>query len=166
MRFYIKQKVFSFRDKFRVTDESQKELYTLEGKFLSIQNKLQLLNMNGSQVLNAKKKLFRLFATYEIFTPHGELVAEVKRKFSIRPKFQVTVGHEELTVDGSLFAHSFGIFKDGQEEASIQKKIISWGDTYEINVSNEQNTELYLFMVIIIDQVIHEQKKKTNGINF
>ena len=66
MRFYIKQKVFSFKDKFRIMDESQKELYTVEGKFISIQNKLQLLNMNGSQVLNAKKKLFRIFHMIEI----------------------------------------------------------------------------------------------------
>jgi len=146
-------------------DESQKELYTVEGKFISIQNKLQLLNMNGSQVLNAKKKLFRIFATYEIFTPHGDLLAEIKRKFSLRPKFEVNVQGEQLMVEGSLFAHSFGVMRNGQEAASIQKKVISWGDTYEINVNDDLNSELYLFMVIIIDQVIHEQKKG-NGSNF
>lgn len=165
MRFYIKQKVFSFKDKFRIMDDAQKELYTVEGKFLSIQNKLQLLNVNGSQVLNAKKKLFRLFATYEIFTPHGDLLAEIKRKFSFRPKFEVNVQGEQLMVEGSLFAHSFGVMKDGREAATIQKKVISWGDTYEIFVDDDLNPELYLFIVIIIDQVIHEQKK-SRGTNF
>lgn len=165
MKFYIKQKILSFRDKFRIMDESQKEVYTVEGKFFSIQNKLELLNANGSQVLNAKKKLFRFFATYEIFTPHGELTAVVKRKLSIRPKFELEVQGEVLTVEGSLFAHSFGIIKDGQEVASIHKKVISWGDTYEIDIDSNINIELYLFMVIIIDQVIHE-KKKNNGTNF
>jgi uncharacterized protein YxjI len=41
---------------------------------------------------------------------------------------------------------------------SISKKIISWGDTYEIDVVDENNLELLLFMVIIIDQVVHENK--------
>ena len=61
MKFYIKQKVFSLRDSFSIMDESQNELYSVKGKFISIQNKLELLNMNGSQVLNSKKKLFKIF---------------------------------------------------------------------------------------------------------
>ena len=45
---------------------------------------------------------------------------------------------------------------------SKQKKVISWGDTYEINILDELNTELYLFIVIIIDQIIHEQRNKSD----
>ncbi len=162
MRFYIKQKVFSLRDKFRIMDESQRELYAVEGKFFSISNKLQLLNMNGSQVLNANKKIFSIMAKYFINDPHGELLAEVSRKFSIRPKFIVKVQDEELQVEGSLFAHSFGVFRNGNEVASISKKLISWGDTYEINIQDELNVELYLFIVIIIDQIIHEAENRRN----
>ncbi len=162
MKFYVKQKVFSLRDRFRIMDETQKELYSVEGKFMSIQNKLQLLNMDGSQVLNAKKKMFKLFPRYDIFTQHNEHLAAVQKKFAIRPKFAVYVGNEELQVEGSFFGHSFGVLRNGQEVASIQKKIISWGDTYEINVLDELNTELYLFIVIIIDQIIHEQKSNNN----
>jgi uncharacterized protein YxjI len=160
MRFYIKQKVFSIRDKFRIMDETQRELYTVEGKFFSIQNKLELLNMNGSQVLNASKKVFTLMPKYSIFTPHGDLLAQVHRKFALRPKFIVYVNNEELEVEGSFFGHSFGVMRNGQEVASISKKVISWGDTYEINIADELNTELYLFIVIIIDQIIHEQENK------
>ena len=163
MKYYIKQKVFSLRDKFRIMDETQKELYSVEGKFISIQNKLQLLHMNGSQALNAQKKLFKIMSRYDIFTPHNDHLATVQRKFSFRPKFLVTVGNEELQVEGSFFAHSFGIFRDGQEVASIEKKYISWGDTYEIDIQDDLNKELYLFIVIIIDQIIHEAETKRNN---
>ena len=44
-------------------------------------------------------------------------------------------------VEGSLFAHSFGVMRNGQEAASIQKKVISWGDTYEINVNDDLTFE-------------------------
>ncbi len=163
MRFYIKQKVFSFRDKFKVTDETQKELYQVQGKMISIQNKLALQNMDGSTVLHAKKKLFRVFPQYSIFTPHDEEVAVVRKKFALRPTFSVEVGHQELRVEGSFFGHSFGVFNDTGEIASIQKKVISWGDTYEIDIHDENNLELYLFIVIIIDQIIHESKSKIDN---
>lgn len=163
MRFYIKQKVFSLKDKFKVLDETGRELYAVEGKFLSISNKLQLTNMNGSEVLHAQKKLFRMFPSYEIFDPHNNLLATVQKKFSLRPRFVVSVGGEELQVEGSFFGHSFGVVRNGSEVASIQKKIISWGDTYEINILDELNVELYLFIVIIIDQVIHEQKQNSSN---
>lgn len=158
MKFYVKQKVFSFRDKFKVTDEFQKELYQVAGKFISISNKLELQNLDGSVVLHAKKQVFSFMPKYFIYTPHNEEVAVIQRKFAFKPKFDIRAGNKELTVDGSLFGHSFQIYDEEQVVASIQKKIISWGDTYEIEVVSDQNLELYLFIVIIIDQVIHEQK--------
>jgi|LGOV01.1.fsa_nt_gb uncharacterized protein YxjI len=165
MKYYVKQKVFSLRDKFKVLDESQNELYQVAGKFMSIQNKLELLNMDGSQVLNSKKQILSILPKYFIHTPHGDQVAEIARKFAFKPKFIVQVGHEELKVEGSILGHSFVIFNGDREVASIQKKIISWGDTYEINIEDETNKELYLFIVIIIDQVIHESKNHSRGFN-
>ncbi len=140
-------------------DQNQKEIYQVEGKMFSISNKLNLLNMDGSQVLNSKKRLLSILPKYELFSNHGDLVAEIQRKFSFKPNFEVTIGDKLLKVQGSLFAHSFGIFDDDREIASIEKKVISWGDTYEIEINEEMNIELYLFIVIIIDQVIHERKR-------
>lgn len=163
MRFYIKQKVFSFRDKFRIMDEQQNELYQVGGKFFSIQNKLELLNMDGSTVLHAQKKVFAILPKYTIFDPHNQEVAIVQRKFAFKPKFEVTVGHKQLTVDGSFWGHSFGVHDGELEVASISKKVISWGDTYEIEIHDDRDKELYLFIVIIIDQVLHEQKNRHNN---
>lgn len=161
MKYYVKQKVFTLKDKFFIKDFDQNEVYEVQGKFLSISNKLKLLRTDGSEVLNSKKKLFRLFPKYEIFTPEGDVLATIQRKFGLRPKFNVEMGHVELKVEGSFFAHSFGILKDERTIASIEKKVFSFGDSYEIDIEDETNLELLLFIVIIIDQVIHESKKKS-----
>lgn len=163
MKYYVKQKVFSLKDKFNIKDFDQNDIYEVQGKYMSISNKLQLLNMDGTEVLNTKKKLFRVFPVYEIFTPEGDLLATIQKKFGIRPKFDVVMGNLELKVDGSLFAHSFGIEKEGTQVASIEKKIFSFGDSYEIDIEDETNKELLLFIVIIIDQVIHEAQKKRHN---
>ena len=64
MKYYVKQKVFSLKDKFFIKDFDQNDVYKVEGKFMSISNKLQLLDMNDEEVLNTKKKLFKLFPLY------------------------------------------------------------------------------------------------------
>ncbi len=163
MKYYVKQKVFTLKDKFFIKDFDQNDVYEVQGKFMSISNKLQLLRTDGTEVLNTKKKLFRIFPFYEIFTPEGDVLATVQKKFSFKPKFDVVVGEMELKVDGSFFAHSFGILKDDKTIASIEKKVFSFGDSYEIDIEDESQLELLLFIVIIIDQVIHESQKKRNN---
>lgn len=164
MKYYIKQKVFSLRDKFAIKDYSQNDVFQVQGKFMSISNKLELLNMDGSQVLNSKKQLFRFLPLYNVYSNHDEHLATIKKKFSFKPKFEVTVGNEEYEVEGSIFAHSFFIKHNDREVASISKKVFSFGDSYEIDITEETQKELFLFIVIIIDQVIHEGQK--NKIHF
>ncbi len=161
MKYYVKQKVFSFKDKFTIKDYSQNDVYQVEGKFMSLTNKLQLLNMDGSQALNAKKQLFKLFPVYHVYSNHDEELAVIKKRFAFKPRFDVYVGEEEYQVEGTLFAHSFVIRKDDMDVASIEKKVFSFGDSYEIDILDETRKELLLFIVIIIDQVIHESQKKS-----
>lgn len=163
MKYYIKQKVFTLRDNFSIKDYSQNDVFQVQGKFMSLTNKLELLNMNGSQVLHSKKQLFRLLPVYNIYSNHDEELAVIKKKFSFKPKFEVTMIGQDYTVEGSFFAHNFGIIKDEREVATITKKVFSFGDSYEIDILDETHKELLLFVVIIIDQVIHEgQKGKSN----
>jgi uncharacterized protein YxjI len=159
MKFYIKQKVFTFKDKFTVMDEQQNIKYEVKGKFMSIKNKLELTNQSGEILLRSERKVLSFMPTYFIFDSKNQEIAMVKRIFGFKPKFNLRILHNDYYVDGSLFGHSFGIYDSHNNlVTSISKKIISWGDTYEIDVVDENNLELLLFMVIIIDQVVHENK--------
>lgn len=158
MKFYIKQKVFTFKDQFNIMDESQNLLYQVKGKFMSITNKLEFLDKNGEVLLRSNRKVFTLLPKYYFYDQKNEEVATMKRIFGFTPKFYLSLLRKELTVDGNFFAHSFSISDHGQVIASIKKKVISWGDTYEIEIFENENVELYLFVVIVLDQVIHENK--------
>lgn len=161
MKFYIKQKVFSFKDKFRIMDESQNVLYEIKGKFISLKNKLELTNQNGEVLLRSERKVLTFLPKYFLYDRQNQEIAEIKRLFSLRPKFDLNIPNKNYYVDGSFFGHSFGIYDDKRNLiASISKKIISWGDTYEIDILDEENPELFLFVVIIIDQVVHEKRNR------
>lgn len=161
MKFYIKQKVFTFKDKFTVMDERQNIKYEVRGKFMSMKNKLELTDQNGDTLLRSERKVFSFLPTYYVYDSRNQDIAMVKRVFGIKPKFNLRILHDDYYVDGSLFGHNFGIYDNHQNlVASISKKIISWGDTYEIDIVDENNIELLLFLVIIIDQVVHEKKHR------
>lgn len=160
MKYYVKQKVFSLKDKFYIKDESQNDKYMVQGKMFSLTNQLDLMNLNEEVLLTANKRMFQFFPKYAIVDSRGEQQAVVKRLFGLRPKFNVFIGNETLEVQGSFFAHSFTIIRNGINIASIIKKVMAFGDAYEIEIDEPNNEMLYLFIVIIIDQTIHENKKR------
>lgn len=161
MKYYLKQKKFSFKDKFTVKDEAGNDLFQVQGKVFSMKNKIDLMNMDGSTVLSAEKKMWAFMSTYFIFSSHNEQIAVVKRKFGFKPNFSVQMGNEELTVSGSIFGHQF-VIKNGEKEiVRISKKLISWGDAYEVDIVEDHNKELLLFVVIVIDQIMEEAAKRS-----
>jgi len=158
MKFYIRQKIFTLKDKFDITDEAQNLKFQVKGKFMSITNKMELLDPSGAMLMHSNRKVFTIMPKYFIYNKQDQEVATIKRLFALRPRFELSLLRKELSVEGSFFAHSFGIFDGERAVASIKKRIISWGDTYEIEILEEENIELYLFVVIILDQIIHEKK--------
>ena len=51
MKLYMKQKVFSIKDRFYIKDEFEKDRYYVEGEFFTIGKKLHLYDMNGNVVI-------------------------------------------------------------------------------------------------------------------
>ena len=50
MKLYIKQKVFTIKDKFTVKDEAENDKYFVEGKLLSLGKKFYIYNMEKEEV--------------------------------------------------------------------------------------------------------------------
>lgn len=163
MKFYIKQKVFSLKDNFDVFDEQQNPVYKVSGKFFSMKNKMELSNLNGDVLLSSEKKVFSFRPTYFIFDQHGTQIAKVKQKFSLRPKFEVNIYNQAAEISGNFFQRTFDVNVPGGVAASIRKKVFSFGDSYEIEINDTENTEIYLYLVIVIDQVLHERENKGNN---
>lgn len=167
MQYFIKQKVFSLKDKFNVVNGNQETLFQVEGKMFSLRNKLNLMDPSGATLFTAQKKLFKIFPEYIILSNDGTEVARVKRKFSIlTQKYDVFEGNNEMDVEGNFLGHSFQVNKNGRIAASIIKKYLSFGDSYVIDVEDENNAVLYLFIVIIIDQIAQAaQRNRSNSFN-
>lgn len=153
MKLYIKQKVFSWGDKFSVLDENGDSRYYVEGKVFSLAKQLHVKDNFGNEVAFIKQKAFSLLPRFYVYKDEIE-VAEIVKQFTfLRQKYSISkLGWQ---VDGDFGAHNYQLLNsDGSQIAIISKRWLSWGDTYEIEITDLVDEVITLAVVLAIDCVL------------
>ena len=78
MKLYIKQKVFSWGDKFTVKDEYGNDKYLVQGEVLSFGKKLHVYDSVGREVAFIKQEIWSFLPRYYVFRG-DEQIAEIKK---------------------------------------------------------------------------------------
>jgi uncharacterized protein YxjI len=161
MKLYIKQKVFSWGDKFTVKNEVGQDKYTVEGEIFSWGKKLHVYDMAGKEVAFIKQEIFSWMPRFYVFCS-GRQVAEIKKRFTfLFPKYSIEgLGWE---IDGSFMAHDYEITKNGYPIVSISKEWMTWGDSYELSIANPQDEIVALAVVLTIDCVMAAAASSANN---
>ena len=151
-KLYMKQKVFSLRDRFTVKDESEQDRYYVEGELFTFGKKLHLYEMSGSEAAFIRQKLSAFLPCFEIFI-NGALTATVRKELSfMRPRFLIE--GPGWRVEGSCWAHDYEIRQGEKTIASIHKAWFSWGDSYELEIEDPGNVVPALSVILCIDCVM------------
>ena len=66
MKLVLKEKVFTLKERFNVTDEQEQPLYSVEGKFFSWGHQLDIEDASGAHMAHIKQKVFALLPRYFI----------------------------------------------------------------------------------------------------
>lgn len=160
MKFIIKQKLFSIRDKYVVQNEEGEKLYKVEGSLMSLGKKFRMYDDYDREVVYIKEKIIKIFPKYYI-NINGNEVATVKKEVTfIKPVFLVESVIGNYEVKGDILHYNFYIQKQGKKIAIVKKKLLSIKDCYEVNIKDGESQILILAIVIIIDEVIHNNKNK------
>lgn len=86
MKLYIKQKVFSWVDRFTIKDENGRDRYYVEGELFSWGKKLHVYSMDGNEAAFIQQKVWSFLPRYFVFVG-GEQVAEIVKEFTfLRPR--------------------------------------------------------------------------------
>lgn len=155
MKLYMKQKVFSFRDKFYIKDEYGEDKYYIEGELFSLGKKLHIFDMAGNELALVHQKILSFLPRFFVFS-NGVQVAEIVKKLSLlRPKYIIDgLGWE---IEGSYWAHDYSITQNGRQIVTIHKAWMSWGDTFELNIQSSDDEVIALAVVLAIDCVMDAQ---------
>lgn len=161
MRYLVRQKLFSFADRFNITDEMGVSRYEVEGKFLSIGKKLNIYGMDGTHLIYIEQEIFKFLPEYFLYKD-GEVVARVKKEFAfLIPRVNIEGIYGDFKIDGSVMRYNFTIKKDGETVARITKEFLNFSDTYMVHILGEDE-DFLLALVIVIDQIFHDNKKRSN----
>ena len=135
--YYIRQKVFSWRDKFSVKDENGEDVFQVEGEIISLGRKLHMYDPQGREVFYIAQKIMSFRPSYEIWSGNNLIEKVTKR---------ITLFTPEYYVEGPGWSNG--------TVALVRKAWFSWDDSYEISVGKEVNAKLALAVVIVIDAVL------------
>ena len=160
MKLYIKQKVFSWGDKFTVKDEYGYDKYIVEGEIFTWGRKLHVYDMVGSEVAFIKQEVWSFLPRYYVFCGNQQ-VAEIVKEFTFFfPKY--TVEGLGWNIEGSFMAHDYVINRGSQTIVSISKEWMTWGDSYELDIRNPEDEIVALAVVLTIDCVMAAASSNNN----
>ena len=155
-KLYIKQKVFSWKDRFSIFNELGEDVYRVEGEFFTFGKKLHVYDLYDNEVTFIHQKVWSFLPKYYI-SRNGTDIAEVVKQFTfLKARYEVPAFG--WTVQGNFTAHEYVITDSvGQTVATISKQWFTWGDTYELDISYGADPLNVLAVVLIIDAVLAAQ---------
>ena len=151
MKLYIREKVFSWGDKFTVKDACGNDKYIVQGEVFSFGKKLHVYDMNGREVAFIKQEVWSWLPKYYVFC-NDRQVAEIKKEFTLFfQKYSIAgLGWE---INGSFMTHDYEITQGGSTIVRISKEWMTWGDSYELDIANPADELVALAVVLTIDCV-------------
>ena len=160
MKLYIREKVFSWGDKFTVRDQYGNDKYMVQGEVFSFGKKLHVYDMTGREVAFIKQELWSLLPKYYVFCG-GNKVAEIRKEFTFFfQKYSIAgLGWE---INGNFLLHDYEITQSGRPIVRISKEWMTWGDSYELDILNPEDELIALAVVLTID-CVNETSSDSNN---
>ena len=158
MKLFIKQKVFSWGDKFSVKNENGEDVYFVQGEVLSIGKKLHVYDTNENELAFIKQKVLSFLPKYYIFKGEQQ-IAEVVKKISLLTQKYIINGLD-LEISGDFLAHEYSVFnRNGDEVMNVSKEWLTWGDTYVIDTLDYTDPVTAVSILLVIDACLASENQ-------
>jgi len=153
LKLYIKQKVFSFVDRFTVKGEDGADAYSAVGEFFTLGKKLNIYEgMNTDVAVPAARIEQRLmsFTTRFGIIVRGNHVSDMVRKITL---FSNDYRLEGLPwhLEGDFLAHEYSLINGRTPIMQLSRKWFTWGDSYELDIADNQDPLLCLTIALAVD---------------
>lgn len=155
MKLYAKEKFFTLKDRFRFFSETDEDVFFVEGKFWSWTKKLTMTDPAGNELAFIKEEFWSWLPKYYVYI-NGELKATIKKHFTFL-KARYSIDCKGWDINGDVWDHNYTITQGSQQIASVHKKWLTWGDSYEIDIADPKDAVLVASIVLCIDCVQERQ---------
>ena len=129
--YVVRERMFRLGEDSDITDGAGQPVLHVDGKVMSLHNRLILRD------------------------PAGREAGQVHRKLTaLRPTYEITIdvhGAGDMEINGDLLDHEFTIERDGQTVATISKRWLSMTASYAVDVAPGEDDVLILASVLALD---------------
>ncbi|WP_043932613.1 LURP-one-related/scramblase family protein [Bacillus sp. EB01] len=161
-QLFIKQKVFSLSGKFTVKDQQERDVYYVEGSFMKIPKTFSIMNTARDEVALITKKMFSFLPQF-LVEVNGREVLTIRKEFSFF-KARYTIDAAGIEVDGNWWDMDFQIIQHGEVVGQVSKEWFTWGDSYKVQIVNEEMEAVIIALVVAIDCVKADQAAASSAV--
>lgn len=154
-QLYIKQKVFSLSGKFTVKDQQENDVYYVEGSFMKVPKTFSIMNTARDEVALITKKVFSFLPKFFVDV-NGQEVLTIKKEFSFL-KARYTIDAAGIEVQGNWWDMDFQVLHHGEIVGEVSKEWFTWGDSYKVQIIDEELETIIIALVVAIDCVKADQ---------
>lgn len=129
-----------------------------EGMFTS-NARIYYPNDAEALIIRQQKKMTLAAMNFDIFAPDGTLITEVMQKVHFATsEFQLP--RLGLVVTGDFLSIKFQFMREKQPVASVRKKVLAWGDCYEVEYYDSNLEQILLAAIMVIQMVIAAARRR------
>lgn len=158
---YIKQKVLSLSGKFTVKDQQEKDIYYVEGSFMQIPKTYSIMNSTREEVALITKKMFSFLPKFFVEV-NGQEVLTIKKEFTFL-KARYSIDAAGIEVHGNWWEMDFQVLQNGVVIGNVSKEWFTWGDSYKVQILNEEMETIMIALVVAIDCVKADQASASSA---
>lgn len=160
-QLYIKQKLLSLAEQFKVKDAHGNDVYYVEGSFFKIPKTFTIYNMQDEEIARITKKVFAFLPKF-IVEMDGKQVITIQKDFTFF-RSRYTIDAAGVEVRGNWWDMSFQVFQHGEKIGQVSKEWFTWGDSYKVEILKDEMETLIIALVIAIDCVKEAQNTAAAG---
>jgi len=164
VRYLIKERFFALGDDSDVMDEAGRPVFKVDGKVMTLRDRLVIRDLDGREVAGVHRKLVALRPTYEV-SVGGQQAAQVRKHFftPFRDSFTIDVpGPDDLEMTGNLLDHDFTVRRGDEVVATVSKHWLTLRDTYGVETAPGQDDLLILASVLALD-LAEDREREQRG---
>jgi len=161
MRYQVRERLFSIKDDFWVTDQDGNRAFFIDAKVLSLRHTLELKDASGRSLAEIKHKPLTFTDAMEVENG-GSVVATVHKAVFSPLHHRAVVdlaGGRRLEAVGNIIDKDFQIRDGHQVVAQVSRAWFRVRDTYGVDVAPGEDDALMICIAVCLDRIHHEEEQ-------
>jgi uncharacterized protein YxjI len=153
-RFLMREKLLAVGDDFWIENDRGERVYKVNGKAFRLRQTFVLEDASGDEMARIQGRKLSIRDKIAI-ERHGDTAATVhKALVGIRDRFVIDVQHgADMKAHGNVVDHEYEIERDGDTVATISKKWFRVRESYGVDVAAGEDAALILAITVAIDSL-------------